>query len=196
MSLANIALLNSSTTWPNQNQRADLNNTIVGINNVLSDLRAGTTILPRNITMVNNRSVTIAGGNLVLQLGDIPDAASNTYVRNTFTTMATVNYVNSGFNTINASIAIVNTAAINANIAMRNYVNAQIVNANGYSDTQVGNVLQHYTGNITAGNLSVAGNVRVNGSYPVTSSVPRNITVSSSAPTAGQGNIGDIWYQI
>ena len=48
--------------------------------------------------------------------------------------------------------------------------------------------------NITAGNID-AGNISVNGNPTVTSDIKRQIWVSSSTPTSGEGTVGDIWYQ-
>jgi len=51
-------------------------------------------------------------------------------------------------------------------------------------------------GNVLASqSLSAGGNVYSNGNIAMVSNVARNTYVANVAPTSGQGNIGDIWYQ-
>jgi hypothetical protein len=86
------------------------------INNNLQDIRTGTTVLPRTISTINGIPKTITSGALTLNLSDIPDAASNTYVRNNFTS-----------NTVlNSRLLAVNAAIITANLAMKTYVDARV----------------------------------------------------------------------
>jgi hypothetical protein len=81
-----------------------------------------------------------------------------------------------------------------------------IVNANQSNITSVGTLVSlSVTGNIVgnivnANTVSVAGNITTgnlisNGNLAVVSSINRNIYVSNSAPTSGDGNNGDIWFQ-
>jgi len=62
------------------------------------------------------------------------------------------------------------------------------------------------TGNITGGNINTGGVVSATGNITganfvsgsnvaVLSNVARYTWVSNVAPTAGQGSVGDIWYQ-
>jgi hypothetical protein len=51
-------------------------------------------------------------------------------------------------------------------------------------------------GNVVASQtISAVGNVYSNGNIAMVSNLPRNTYVANVAPTVGQGNIGDIWYQ-
>jgi hypothetical protein len=51
-------------------------------------------------------------------------------------------------------------------------------------------------GNVLASqSVSASGNVYSNGNIAMVSNVARNTYVANVAPTSGQGNIGDIWYQ-
>ena len=65
---------------------------------------------------------------------------------------------------------------------------------NEYTDANVASYISTYTGDITAGNID-AGNISINGNPTVTSDIKRQIWVSSSTPTSGEGTVGDIWYQ-
>jgi hypothetical protein len=52
------------------------------------------------------------------------------------------------------------------------------------------------SGNILASqSVSTVGNVYSNGNIAMVSNILRNTYVANVAPTSGQGNIGDIWYQ-
>ena len=51
-------------------------------------------------------------------------------------------------------------------------------------------------GNVVASQaISAVGNVYSNGNIAMVSNLPRNTYVANVAPTSGDGNIGDIWYQ-
>jgi hypothetical protein len=66
------------------------------------------------------------------------------------------------------------------------------ISANGFyinGLTAVGVTSLSATGNVTGGNLLS------NGSLAVVSAVKRTIWVADTAPSAGQGAVGDIWYQ-
>jgi hypothetical protein len=69
-----------------------------------------------------------------------------------------------------------------ANALTGNILSANVVNS---SLTSVG----------VLANLTVTGNVYSNGNIAMVSNLPRNTYVANVAPTSGQGNIGDIWYQ-
>ena len=56
------------------------------------------------------------------------------------------------------------------------------------------------SGNVTGGNIITTGNISggnllVGNSVAILSNVARYTWVSNVAPTSGQGNVGDIWYQ-
>jgi hypothetical protein len=56
------------------------------------------------------------------------------------------------------------------------------INGQGYSISNVATI-------------TATGNVYSNGNIAMVSNLPRNTYVANVAPTSGQGNIGDIWYQ-
>jgi hypothetical protein len=51
------------------------------------------------------------------------------------------------------------------------------------------------TGISVLGNVVASANVYSNGNIAMVSNLPRNTYVANVAPTSGDGNIGDIWYQ-
>jgi hypothetical protein len=81
--------------------------------------------------------------------------------------------------TISATGAIISAAGIQA----------QTIRTLTQSGSIVGGDISAY------GNVVIDGNLTVNNKIFVTSSTPRQIWVSSLAPQASQGSVGDIWYQ-
>ena len=115
------------------------------INNNLQDIRTGTTVLPRTIATINGIPKTITSGALTLNLSDIPDAASNTYVRNNFTS-----------NTVlNSRLLAVNAAIITANLAMKTYVDARV------TANLAAGVVQTVTDSLNSGNLLAPINANI-----------------------------------
>lgn len=77
------------------------------INRNFDVIANGSAIIPGTVRTINSRPVSLTDGNLPLLLTDVPDAASNSYVRSTF---ATASNVTSLTNTINANVTAANTA--------------------------------------------------------------------------------------
>jgi hypothetical protein len=137
-----------------------------------------------------NTSINTIGANIgTLFLGNaLTQANLGTYQN---TTNANVGTQFNSINTINANIGAYHTWA-NANAAAQaTSINSLYTNANANTAAY----LTTTTGNISAGNLLVTGNVYSRGNIALVSNLPRNVYVNNFAPNAGQGNIGDIWYQ-
>ena len=71
------------------------------------------------------------------------------------------------------------------------------VNANNstYSGTVTTAAQPNITSVGTLSSVSVTGNVYSNGNIAMVSNLARNTYVANVAPSAGQGAVGDIWYQ-
>jgi hypothetical protein len=102
--------------------------------------------------------------------------------------------IHAGYFTGNGS-QLSNISAVNVTgtVAYANYANT--ANSSTYSGTVITNAQPNITSVGTLTSLSVTGNVISNGNIAMVSNLPRNVWVANVAPTSGQGNVGDIWYQ-
>jgi hypothetical protein len=90
-----------------------------------------------------------------------------------------------------------NTAASEITALQSNAITLQstMTNLATNANANVATYLPTYSGNIAAGNVAVTGNITVGGNRPLVSNVARQVWVANVAPAAGQGSVGDIWYQ-
>jgi hypothetical protein len=77
------------------------------INRNFDVIANGSAIIPGTVRTINSRPVSLTDGNLPLLLTDVPDAASNVYVKSTFATSGSLTNLT---NTINANVTAANTA--------------------------------------------------------------------------------------
>ena len=109
-----------------------------------------------------------------------------------------------------ATINVVTSNTIYANVGEINFVRGDLEGSVFADDSSVffdaidnsmyvgsasvaGNIIANV---VNANTISATGNLISNGNVAVVSSINRNIYVSSLAPTSGDGNDGDIWFQI
>ena len=173
---------------------------------------SGNLVVPGSNTQIiyNNNGSANASANLTFNsstgllsvIGNISavNIYGNVLGANVQGTVANATYAALSSQAITATTA--NYAAI-ANSVSGSNVSGAVANAvyaasagNAFSAQTVTNSTQPAitgVGLLTA--LSVLGSVYSNGNIAMVSNVPRNTWVSASAPTSGQGNIGDIWYQ-
>jgi hypothetical protein len=170
----------------------------------------------------SNVKIVSAGGNVTIGIGGIGNivvvSGAGEYVTGVVSASGNITapyFVGNGssltgITTVAANTAQTVTANAQANITSVGTLSSLSVTGN----TQSGNLrtigLISATGNITAGNVSTGnisagnistvgnitgGNLLVGSNVAMLSNVARQVWVSNVAPVAGNGVIGDIWYQ-
>ena len=138
-----------ATTW------AALTPVINTINTNFNVIANGAGFIPGTVRLINGRPVNLSTGDLPVLLSDIPDAASNVYVKNTFATTTTVNTSNNNFT---AQIAAVNAAVqiLRSNIAaLPAGGNGNTAQISGWIQSNVAQINTAWTANAGAQQTSI-----------------------------------------
>ena len=120
------------------------------------------------------------------------------------TSSGNINVINTGVTRLNAGSGILLSGS-NGNVTISTNqtggtvtsvgITSTSLNVTGSPITTTGSIAVELPNNITVtGNVN-AGRLMVGANYAMLSNVARYTWVSNVAPTSGQGNIGDIWYQ-
>ena len=170
----------------------------------------------------SNVKIVSAGGNVTIGIGGIGNivvvSGTGEYVTGVVSASGNITapyFVGNGrlltgITTVAANTAQTVTANAQANITSVGTLTSLSVTGNTQSGnlrtigliSATGNITggNVSTGNISAGNVSTVGNITggnllVGSNVAMLSNVARQVWVSNLAPVAGNGAIGDIWYQ-
>jgi hypothetical protein len=69
------------------------------------------------------------------------------------------------------------------------------ISAGSYTSSFLSNGVMTTANVVASGNVTASGTVYSNGNIAMVSNVARYTWVANTAPTSGQGSVGDIWYQ-
>jgi hypothetical protein len=126
------------------------------INTNFNVIANGAGFIPGTVRTINSRPVSLTDGNLPLLLTDVPDAASNVYVKSTFATAGNLtsltNRINANVTAANAAISslrtTVNAIALSGNTGVTiSYIQSNLI---PYVNSLLGNVETYLTNNINS----------------------------------------------
>ena len=181
---------------------------IVSVNRIQTDNYYWANGVPAAFQANSGSGGTVAGSNTQLQFNSSNafgasaqltfNQASNTLSVPMIqaTTVSASNGINGTLIGTHYGAVYANTIVANANITGVGASFSGTVTANNFVSTGAapggGNLNITAVGNL---NLSATNAITANGNPLVVSNVWRYTFVSNAAPTSGQGNVGDIWYQ-
>ena len=181
---------------------------IVSVNRIQTDNYYWANGVPAAFQANSGSGGTVAGSNTQIQFNNAAafgasaqltfNQASNTLSVPMIqaTTVSASNGINGTLIGTHYGAVYANTIVANANITGVGASFSGTVTANNFVSTGAapggGNLNITAVGNL---NLSATNAITANGNPLVVSNVWRYTFVSNAAPTSGQGNVGDIWYQ-